>query len=105
MGGPGIYPSDYNPTFSPVESSQLLHLQGRRVHKTSEYFSFFLSLSLPLPQCGCILILHTSCNCHVRDGVVLVETVVCRLNLERYSMFWPDSVSFLPLLSCMPTWT
>lgn len=89
MGGAGIYPSDFNPTFSPVESSQLLHLQGRRVHKISKYFrSFRMNVT--------VLLLHMTSSCSMHGRVVVVERTVLLVNLERYSMSWPDSVSFLP---------
>lgn len=69
MGGAAIYPSDSNPTFSPVESSQLLHLQGRRVHKTSKYFkSYRMNVT--------VLFLRRTFICHKHDRIALVEKTV-----------------------------
>lgn len=89
MGGPGIYPSGFNPTFSPVEF-HLSFCTFRADENIKEVSTSYFSTGH-----GCIIStydfhlsytwLRYSCW---EDGLFV--------DLERSSVFWPDSVSFLP---------
>lgn len=78
-------------------SSQLLHLQGRRVHKISKYFTAFYSIRPYFHYA------RTTPVTYMAEWYLLGRQFVGEPWTLQYVLAWLRVIS--PLLSCMPTWT
>lgn len=78
-------------------SSQLLHLQGRRVHKISKYFTAFCWICLYSHYVWALPVIYMT------EWYLLGRQFVGEPWTWHYVLAWLRVIS--PLLSCMPTWT
>lgn len=91
MGGAGIYPSGFNPTFSPVEFHlSFCTFRADENIKISKYCTVFST-----GHNSSLIIYHLYLSCTCRAWWQWLGGQFLSLNPELCSRFWPDSVSCL----------